>query len=170
MSKVSREVRINAPKEKVWEALADFGGIQIFNPSVIKSYTINSKNEGVGASRRCELNIPGSHIDERVTEWVDGEKMVIEIYDGKKAPPFKRAFATISIREDGPNTTIATGVIEYKLKFGPIGALMDVALVKPQFGKGFGGLMAGLKHYVETGESVDGPTGLDFSSVQAIPA
>lgn len=46
--------------------------------------------------------------------------------------------------------------IEYSLKMGPVGALMDATLVKPQFSKGFGGLLAGLKHYTETGEQVDG--------------
>lgn len=170
MATVTREIRINAPKEKVWDVLADFGGIQVFNPTVPKSYTTNGQNSGVGAQRHCDLSQAGASLEERITEWVDGEKMVIEIYETKKTPPFKRAFATISVHESGPNATTVRGTLDYTIKFGPLGALMDVVMVKSQFGKAWGGLFAGLKHYIETGEEVNSPTGLDFSAVQVVPA
>ncbi|MEM7126537.1 MAG: SRPBCC family protein [Chloroflexota bacterium] len=170
MSKVTREVRINAPKEKVWDILADFGDISVFNPSVPNSYLTNDQNGGVGSQRHCDLAASGASIEERIVEWVDGEKMVIEIYEGKKTPPFKTAFASISVHEAGPNASIVRGTLDYTLKFGPLGALMDMALVKPQFGKAWEGLFAGLKHYAETGQAVDGLKGLDFSSVQVVPA
>ena len=170
MTTVTREVQINAPKEKVWEILADFGGIYAFNPSVPNSYLTSEQTGGVGTQRHCDLAAAGASLEERVVEWVDGEKMVIEIYAGKKTPPFKQAFATISVRADGPNASIVRGTFDYSLKFGPIGALMDAVMVKPQFGKAWAGLFAGLKHYVETGEKVDSPKGLDFGAVQAVPA
>ena len=170
MATLIREIRINAPKEQVWDVLADFGGIQAFNPSVPNSFTTTGQNSGVGAERHCDLALAGASLEERITEWVDGEKMVIEIYEGKKTPPFKKAFATISVRESGPNATIVRGTLDYTLKFGPIGSLMDTFMVKPQFSNAWAGLFAGLKHYVETGEEVSSPSGLDFASVQAVPA
>jgi uncharacterized protein YndB with AHSA1/START domain len=170
MTKVANEVRINAPKEQVWETLADFGGIHVFSPGVRNSYSTNDLNSGVGATRHCDLATSGSSIEERIVEWVDGEKMVVEIYDGKKAPPFKTAFATIDVRDDGPDNAVVRGSIEYSLKMGAVGALMDATLIKPQFSKGFGGLLAGLKHYTETGEPVDGLEGLDLAAVQNIAA
>ncbi len=57
--------------------------------------------------RHCDLAMAGASIEERVVEWVDGERMKVEIYEGKKAPPFKTAFATISVRSTGTNTSIA---------------------------------------------------------------
>ncbi len=125
MAKITREVRINAFKEQVWDTLADFGGISVFSPSVANSYLTNDQNGGVGSQRHCDLSLAGASVEERIVEWVDGEKMVIEIYEGKKTPPFKTAFATLSVREAGPNVTVVRGTFDYSLKFGPLGALMD---------------------------------------------
>jgi hypothetical protein len=46
--------------------------------------------------------------------------------------------------------------MEYELKLGPIGKLMDVMLVRRKWDAGIKGFFAGLKKYVETGE---GPSG-----------
>ena len=79
--------------------------------------------------------------------------MQIEIYEGKNAPPFKTAVATISLQEkDGG--TLVKGSLNYEMKYGPIGVLMDKMMVTPKFGRGWSGLFAGLKKYVETGETV----------------
>ena len=43
---------------------------------------------------------------------------------------------------------------DYKLKFGPIGALMDVLFGKRMLQRGFDDMMAGLKHHIETGEMI----------------
>lgn len=55
------------------------------------------------------------------------------------------------------------------MKFGPVGALMDQAMVKPQFAKSFEGILAGLKHHCETGEMVDRTTQIDYAPVM-VPA
>ena len=170
MTTVSREVRINGSKEKVWAALADFSGIYVFNPSVNHSFSLNNQSQGLGAERQCNLTIAGSSIKERVIEWVDGEKMVIEIYDGTKAPPFKEAIATLKVRADGPNHTVVSGSLAYTLKYGLIGRMMDTMMIKPQFGKAWEGLFAGLKKHVETGTEIKGASGLDFDAVEIIPA
>lgn len=170
MTKITREIRINAPKEEVWPTLADFGNIYKFNPTVPHSYSTNAQSGGLGAMRHCDLNIPGASLEERVIRWVDGEEMEIEIFDSTKAPPFKTAFATISVRSEGENASVARGTIQYTMKYGPIGALMDLLVVKPQFSTAWAGLLAGLKHHIETGEKVEGLKGLDLSNVQVAAA
>lgn len=166
MTQVAGEVRINAPREQVWEALADFGGIYKFNPTVPKSYSTSEANGGVGATRHCDLAVQGASIEERIVEWQEGEKYAIEIYDGQKSPPFKSAVAQISVAEDG-NGSVVRGKLDYELKYGPIGSLMDAVMVKSQFNNAWNGLFAGLKHYVETGEEVNGLDGLDLSAVES---
>lgn len=47
MTHVSSEIRINAPKEKVWPIIADLGAIQNFNPAVNKSYYTSEVKEGL---------------------------------------------------------------------------------------------------------------------------
>ena len=55
MTTLTREVRINAPKEKVWDILADFGNIYLFNPGVPKSYLTSDQQVGVGTTRHCDV-------------------------------------------------------------------------------------------------------------------
>ena len=169
MTTIAREIWIDAPKNEVWAALADFGNIYRFNPAVPVSYLTGDKTSGPGAERHCDLNMQGASLDERIVGWQEGEKMVIEIYGGEKLPPWKKATAHFSVREL-KGGTLARAEFEYGMKFGPIGALMDRFMIRPQFGKAFGGILAGLKHYLETGEEVSGAKGLPFDQVIAVPA
>jgi hypothetical protein len=43
----------------------------------------------------------------------------------------------------------------YELKYGPLGALMDRLMVRKAMSQGMEGLLAGLKHYSETGKQVN---------------
>jgi hypothetical protein len=45
-------------------------------------------------------------------------------------------------------------VVEYKAKFGPLGALMSVLMISRKLGGTLGESLLGLKYYVETGEPV----------------
>lgn len=50
MTGVSREVPIDAPKDKVWATLANLGAIQNYNPMVARSYYTSDTRTGVGAN------------------------------------------------------------------------------------------------------------------------
>lgn len=167
MTTINRSVVIDAPRSRVWEALRDIPGIQTWNPGVPSSHSTSETTEGMGATRHCDFTMPGSSVEERVVEWDDGHSYTIEIYDGTKLPPFKTARATLSIDEvDGRTVTHAR--MEYDLKMGVLGRLMNVMMVRSQFGKSFSGLLAGLKHHVETGEQVTADTQLDLAGVEVI--
>ncbi len=167
MTKIIREIQIDIPKEKVWQVMADFGGVQNYNPNVKKSYATSKANGGLGATRHCDLTMFGASVEERITDWQEGRKYTIEVYDSKKAPPFKESVAYLAVRDDGRGGSIVTGAFYYALKFGPIGFLMDQLIVKSQFEKGFTRLLAGLKHHCETGETVDTDTAVNTSAVFA---
>ncbi len=55
MTQISSEIRINAPKQKVWAIIADLGAVQNFHPDVQKSYYSSENQKGLGTSRVCEL-------------------------------------------------------------------------------------------------------------------
>ena len=170
MTTLTREVRINAPKEKVWGILADFGNIYLFNPGVPRPYLTSDQQHGVGTTRPCDLAggpIQNASVEERIIAWNEGESMQIEIYAGTKTPPFKKAAASISVREDNGGTLV-TGTLAYSLKFGPVGYLMDKLMVASQFDKAWTGVLAGLKHYSEAGQPVESPRGINFEPVTVV--
>ena len=150
MTRVSHSIRIEAPTEDVWATLADLGAIQDYNPGVSRSYYTSEQREGVGASRHCDL-IPFGEVEERIVEWRDGEAYTLEIYDGRKVPPFKKALGFISVEEDGSGS-IARFALEYELKYGLLGRLLDLVMVRRQFSKVPKAVLRGLKRHVEGDE------------------
>ena len=52
--------------------------------------------------------------------------------------------------------TVVSQRMEYELKFGPLGKLMDAVMVRRKWDAGIKGFFTGLKHYVETGSPPPG--------------
>ena len=143
MQHVSKEIHINASKDKVWAALADLGSVQNFNPAVKKSYYTTTEKAGIGATRVCEL-LPQGAVEERVTEWQTGQRFVLEV----QGPPFENAYGHVSVKEDDQGTLVTYG-IDFDLQAGvPI----DAATVKAQIEMLIPVVLANLKQYVETGK------------------
>ena len=169
MSNIIREIWVDASKKEVWSVLADFGDIYRFSPTVRQSYSSNDKPSGLGAERHVEMSFEGTSGYERIVEWHEGQKMVLELYDGQNMPPWKNALAEFSVREHNGGTMVRAA-FNYDMKLGPIGALMDRFMIQPQFGETFGSQLAGLKQYIETGEEVTESGGLPLDQIVAVAA
>ena len=52
--------------------------------------------------------------------------------------------------------TVEQQRIEYELKFGLVGKLLDAMMVRKKCDSGIEGFFAGLKHFVETGQRPSG--------------
>lgn len=144
---ITDQVKINAPREKVWTILADLGAVQEFHPAVKKSYYISEDREGLGAARRCEFTPFGS-IDETVIDWKEGEILTLNIHNGKKQPPFKDFTASQVLKSVGDGTVVSLKM-EYKMKYGLLGSLMNNIIVKRQMTKVAGAMLRELKVYSE---------------------
>ena len=154
MGMFTKQTRIDASRKEVWEVLADLGSIEKWNPGVTASHATSSEPGGEGATRHCDIAGPGgktAHLEERAFDWRPEEGFKIDVYESSL--PLKRNIVTFSLEDSGAGTIVRV-TPEYQLKLGPIGALMDKLMVRRQFEKGMDGLLAGLKHYVETGEEV----------------
>lgn len=165
MTTVKKSIIIQAPTEEVWNVLADFGGIQVFHPGLHASRQLTASNSGLGAERQCDLDDSGTWIRERIIDWTDGQSFTLEIFDGKKTPPFRTATTSFSVTPATTGSRVALQ-LDYELKGGPIGRLMDRALVRGRLGPALDGLLAGLKRHVETGETVTASTPLDHGAVR----
>ena len=145
MGRFSTETRIDAPKDAVWEVLADVGGIYRWNPGVVSSHLTTEEGTGVGACRHCDLG-GGNYLDEKVVEWEADKRLTMRIIGTNL--PFGTADIRFTLRsEDG--FTIVTVSPDYRVKFGPLGALLDLLYVRRSYTKGMKALLAGLKRHVE---------------------
>lgn len=152
---VKVELRIDAPAEKVWEAMVlDYGAISNFSPYIYASnYEAGSLKGEVGAERKCSFNAKGSQWVHEKIKSIDHDKrvMVNVPIDGAKLPldyENTQPFYTVRKNPDGSSTA------GYEMQFRTRPAFMGM-LAKGGFKKQLGGTLVGLKHFVETGEKVN---------------
>ena len=161
-----RAIEINAPKEKVWKALADFGNICHAHPAVDTSHVTSKQKEGVGATRHCNLNMIGATSEERVIEWNEGKNVKIEAYELKNMPGIKNITVDFSIEGKG-DKTVLTATMDYSMKNGFFD-IMNSLMMKRMNSQLLDGIAAGHKKYIETGEIVKKNTKLELDKVIVI--
>ena len=158
MTKVTGEVRINAPKEKVWSVLADLGAVSAWNPVIANSYYTSEDKEGVGAARHCDFP-DGGYTKERVTDWKAEDTVRLNVYEG--TVPFDNFYGTYTVRDDG-DSSIVHLALEYDLKSG---VPVDPQEIERQNrDELIPVVLGGLKHYVETGEPMLMPVPAEATS------
>ncbi|WP_298545788.1 SRPBCC family protein [uncultured Aquimarina sp.] len=139
-------------KEEIWAVLDDFENIHLWNPGLTSSHSTSLElPTGKGAQRHCDLTPFGS-FEERITEYVPNEKMVIDIYDGAKLPPIKNMGATIALTELGNQTNVSF-TFKYETK-GLMGKIMNPIMIKPKMAEGTENFLKGLEHYLKNGKKI----------------
>lgn len=132
--------QIDAPVEKVWEVLDDFGDIARWNAGVKASALTSSGPVGEGTTRHCTLT-PVGGVDERIDTYVRNQEMRVIIVE-TAALPISSAVADFRIdgRDDGTALTI-----HYSYELNRVGRVAK-GFTEKQLRKGIGGLADGLKH------------------------
>ncbi len=147
MTVLENSIRIDAPKERVWAILAALDALDQYDPGVARSEIISSEKNGIGAERRCDLR-PGGWFKERVREWRPTEALSFELYDCTL--PVRHLRHSYTLTEEGA-TTVVHQRMEYELKLGLLGKLMDRLVVRRKWDAGIKGFFAGLKRRAENG-------------------
>lgn len=151
MGTLSIERIIHAPREAVWKAIADVGYIHNWHPKVKASPVLSSSGTGVGAKRRCEF-YDGSSVVEEVVAVEEGRSVRLSL--SEFSMPFSRAAAVLEVEDVGDDKARITMTMDYETRYGPVGWLMDAAMIKPMMTSMLGEVLAGLDHHLRTGEYV----------------
>ncbi|MBL4709927.1 MAG: SRPBCC family protein [Flavobacteriales bacterium] len=150
MTTFSKQIKISAPKQKIWEIISDLGAIQNFHPGVSKSYYTTEKKEGIGAARICELQ-PSGKIEETVKQWNEGHGFLLQIDSIEKSPPVKDFKGRFELVELNEHDTQASLTVYYRMKLGAIGHLLNKLILQPKMEKNIESLLKGLKVHSEKG-------------------
>ncbi|MFT5586391.1 MAG: hypothetical protein ACI9VR_003989 [Cognaticolwellia sp.] len=153
MSSITVSRNLAVPVQEVWAKLADFGGIHRYSAGVEHS-PINpgTPSSGVGAERKCQL-YDGNHIQERVTEFVENERLALDVFD--TSMPISNASARFDLVGTLSGSTELTMTMDYTVKFGPIGWLMDNLMLRNAMTSSLNNLLAALEHHLTTGAIVE---------------
>jgi uncharacterized protein YndB with AHSA1/START domain len=148
MTVLENSIRVDAPPEKVWSVLASLDLLDRYDPGVTRSEIITPSREGPGSARRCELR-PGGWFKEKVADWNPNKSLSFELFECSL--PVRRLKHSYTLTPDGAAGTTVRQRMEYELRFGALGKLMDALMVRRKWDAGIKGFFAGLKQYVETG-------------------
>jgi hypothetical protein len=153
-------IDINAPATVTWRVIADFGNVYRINPLVYSSHLTSEWSQGEETTRHCDLTVIGASVEERITDWQEGISYSAVVI-AKRRLPFVRNLTTTVEAELNGSRSIGSFRISYELGWWPLGALVDRLVIRPRSRRAAQLFVAGLKHFVETGEEVDAATPLD---------
>ena len=145
MAEFARSIHIAAPVADVWAALDDIAAIARWNPGVRESRLIGTRPNGEGAARFCDLG-GRNYLHEEVVLHEPERALTMRITETNL--PFQHADIRFRLQPDGPGTRVTVSPV-YRLRFGPLGSLLDASYVKRTYRRGMDALLAGLKRHVE---------------------
>lgn len=163
MSNITRSVIVQASTQQVWAILGDFGGVHRWHPKVETSPITNDISEGLGAERICNF-YDGTSVKEEIVEYREGEMLKVVL--SEFSMPLNHGEATISLRKLSDEETEVSFSMDYEVKYGPLGWVMNSLMMTPMMGKMFEQVLGALDHHVVTGELI----GRDGEHIEAVVA
>jgi ribosome-associated toxin RatA of RatAB toxin-antitoxin module len=157
MSQLSAQVQIKASVDKLWEVLVDLDSLPQWAPDNASSETASQNNETMTTARYYDAT-PFRNAEERATGWEEGHHYAYEV---KNIGPIKSAYNRFSLTPVGEGEAVLTQTLDFQMKLGPVGALMDTLVFRPQFRKQS---LAALKEYVEHNEVVESSVDLALTA------
>jgi ligand-binding SRPBCC domain-containing protein len=148
MTTIHHDIRANCPPARVWALLSDLEAVQHYNPTVRAAAVQGSQRAGVGATRACDLK-PQGRVVERVTHWEDGRAVGLEVAASDWPIHFMRWVTRVE--PDGGGTRIKQE-LEYQVKFGPAGWLLDLLVMRRKLTATLDEVFAALVKRAETGK------------------
>ena len=147
MSLISEHIKLDAPVEESWAALADYGRPHHYFATIVDAHIIGNRERGTGAVRHCDLPGRGNnYIVEEITDWNEGSSFTYIVTDTNA--PITDASVTWSVERAGTGSVVGVE-IRYEPRFGIAGKLMDSAVLKRQFRASIVQGLASLKSELE---------------------
>lgn len=146
MGKLVNNITINASVDKIWDILTDLELLDKTDPTVKKATLISENKTGIDAKRKVLMQDGKNWFDEKITVFKPNEELVYQLTDCSF--PIKGLKHTYRFQKSGNQTNVQQ-VMEYTVKFGFMGVLMDKIMIGKQFNSGINKFLNGLKSYAE---------------------
>jgi len=146
MTKLLNEITIAAPAEKIYEILADLEVLDKYDPTVAKSSALPGPAKGIGAKRKVTMQDGKNWFEEKITAAKTGEQITYTLTDCSF--PIAGLSHSYELKKSGTGTLVRQ-TMQYTVKFGILGKLMDFLMIKKQTSAGIKKFFRGLKTYAE---------------------
>jgi ribosome-associated toxin RatA of RatAB toxin-antitoxin module len=146
MTTLFNEITIEAPIQKIWEVLTNVEELEQYDPTVKSSTARSESKRGLGASRKVEMKDGKNWFEEKVTEFKPNESLIYELT--ACSFPIHHLKHSYHFEEINGQTKVSQRM-DYQMKFGLFGKLMDWIMVRRQSDKGIKLFFNGLKSHIE---------------------
>ena len=146
MAIIHNEIIINAPVEKIWDALTNIEELDKYDPTVKKSTALSTTKSGMDAKRKVDMLDDKNWFEEKVTAFKPNEALTYELT--ACSFPVHKLRHSYTFQKMGDQTKVKQ-VMEYTVKFGLFGKLLDAMMIRKQSDTGIKKFFGGLKSYVE---------------------
>jgi len=147
MAIIHNEVTVNASTDKLWNILTDLELLDRYDPTVKKSTLVSAEKTGMGAKRKVDMLDGKNWFEEKITAFNPNDALTYQLTDCSF--PIKSLKHSYRFEKIG-NQTKVKQVMEYTVKFGLLGMLLDGLMIRKQSDSGIKKFFAGLKSYAET--------------------
>jgi ligand-binding SRPBCC domain-containing protein len=146
MTTLTNSISIDAPIDRIWTILANVTELAEYDPTVRASELTSANGVGLDAARRVTMRDGKHWFEERVATFEPNSALAFELTACNF--PIRRLRHSYSFAADDGRTTV-TQVMAYTPKFGPLGRLMDAAILRRSFHAGVKQFLTGLKAHSE---------------------
>lgn len=146
MTTLHNAVSVDAPPKRVWEVLTRLDALQDYDPAIARATCLPGASSGPGAARQCDL-LAGGWFREQVTVWEPHCAVAFELRECTL--PVRRLRHHYTLTPEGSGTRVEQRM-EYELKYGVVGRVLDALVVRRQWDAGVKGFFVGLKRYAES--------------------
>ena len=147
MATLHNEITVNASIDKIWSMLTDLELLDQYDPTVKKSTLISPEKTGMGAKRKVNMLDGKNWFEEKLTVWQPNEALTYQLTDCSF--PMKGLKHSYRFETIGTQTKVMQ-TMEYTVKFGLLGKVLDALMIRKQTDGGIKKFFAGLKSYAET--------------------
>ncbi len=124
MSRLTLRKKVNVPADRMWGIISNYGKRPSLSAAEIKEKCAPEQTKGLmGAASR----------------WAEGRGYRVSL--GDVSMPFQRSKVGVSVRHAGEGESEVTITMDYAMKYGPIGSLMNLAVMRPFIRRSFAGIV-----------------------------
>lgn len=146
MTRIINKITINSPVEKIWKILVNVGKLDAYDPTVQRSVVTSAIPNGLGSSRKVDMKDGRHWFKEKTTVCKPNEALTFELTECNF--PINALKHSYSFKRVG-NQTEVMQVMEYEVKYGLFGRILDAFMLRGQTDTGIKKFFKGLKEYAE---------------------
>jgi ligand-binding SRPBCC domain-containing protein len=146
MSTIINEITIDAPIEKIWEALANIEKLDKYDPTIKTCTALSETKNGIGALRKVTMKDGKNWFEEKCTVSIKNVALKYELT--ACSFPVHNLNHTYSFEKKG-NKIKVKQVMSYDLKYGFLGKILDSLMMRKKSDTGIKEFMKGPKSYSE---------------------